>query len=92
MTLPRTPEPAVPVQYDGWTIDRRLQFIRQLALTRNVRRAAASAGMSPQGAYRLRQRDRAFAQCWQLALAWHEAARRSGLFSNSRTLSPPSPV
>jgi hypothetical protein len=56
---------------DGWTAERQLRFLEALAHTRNVRRAAASAGMSREGAYRFRQRPGSalFAALWDLALA-----------------------
>jgi hypothetical protein len=41
---------------DGWTPERQLGFLDALACSRNVADAAASAGMSREGAYRLRER------------------------------------
>jgi molybdenum-dependent DNA-binding transcriptional regulator ModE len=56
---------------DGWTAERQLRFLEALAHTGNVRKAAASAGMSREGAYRLRERSGSalFAALWDLALA-----------------------
>jgi len=51
-------------RYDGWTAERRLQFLGCLAAGRDVRFACARAGLSPQGAYRLQRRDAAFARAW----------------------------
>ena len=41
---------------DGWTPERQLRFLDALACSRSVARAAASAGMSRESAYRLRER------------------------------------
>jgi hypothetical protein len=56
---------------DGWTPERQLHFLDALASTRNVAKAAASAGMSREGAYRLRNRSEGtlFAFLWHRALA-----------------------
>lgn len=54
------------IRRDGWTPERQLRFLETLARTRSVTRAAASAGMSRESAYRLRaRRDGAlFAAIW----------------------------
>jgi hypothetical protein len=56
---------------DGWTAERQLRFVEVLARTRSVVKAAASAGMSRESAYRLRdRRDGAlFGLLWDHALA-----------------------
>ncbi|WP_114227421.1 MULTISPECIES: hypothetical protein [Sphingomonas] len=55
---------------DGWTVARQLAFLDSLARTRHVGTAAAAAGMSREGAYRLRDRqpDGLFAAMWQRAM------------------------
>ena len=57
---------------DGWTPERQLRFLDELAQTRNVIRAAATAGMSRKSAYRLRNRREGalFALLWERALAF----------------------
>jgi len=61
----RTPK----TRSDGWTAERQLRFLDELARTRCVVSAAASAGMSRESAYRLRGRkDGAlFAVLWDRA-------------------------
>ena len=56
---------------DGWTAERQLRFLDALASTRCVATAAAFAGMSREGAYRLRDRSEGtlFALMWDRALA-----------------------
>lgn len=58
-------------RHDGWTVDRQKIFIRTLAMTRNVSRAAAAAGMSRESAYRLRRRAEgvALSQTWDWILS-----------------------
>lgn len=62
----------VPVvaRHDGWTPEKQRAFIENLADTGCVRSAAASVGMTPVSAYRLRRRSdaRAFAAAWSAAL------------------------
>ena len=63
------PTPPIPrPRHDGWTNDKQKIFIRVLAVTRNVSRAAAAAGMSRESAYRLPRRAEgvALAQTWEL--------------------------
>src|SRR5437763_13121820 len=59
---------------DGWTPERQLRFLDALARTRSVVSAAASAGMSRESAYRLRERkDGAlFAVLWDRAIAFQQ--------------------
>src|SRR5438270_11180397 len=61
---------------DGWTPERQLRFLDALAHTRSITKAAASAGMSRESAYRLRERrDGAlFSALWDRAVAF-EASR-----------------
>ena len=65
------------VRRDGWTPERQLHFVDALALTRNVAKAAAAAGMSREGAYRLRDRSEGtlFALLWDRALALDPSPR-----------------
>ena len=57
-------------RFDGWTPARQLVFLETLARTRSVSAAAKSAGMSREGAYRLRRRDDAglFSAAWDRAM------------------------
>ena len=68
-----TPDSFTPrkIRRDGWTAERQLHFLDALASSRSVRAAAAAAGMSREGAYRLRNRceDSLFALLWDRALA-----------------------
>lgn len=52
-----------------WTKRLRDRFLETLAATANVSASARAAGMCPQGAYKLRDRDAAFADAWRKALA-----------------------
>lgn len=71
---PRHPPIARP-RHDGWTHDKQAAFIVALRRTRNVSRAAEAAGMSREGAYRLRARSSAagFAAAWDRALRFPAA-------------------
>jgi hypothetical protein len=53
-----------------WTIERRTIFLEALRVRGSVSRAARSAGMSREGAYRLRRRCPAFARAWDAAMAY----------------------
>ena len=70
MSTPDSPKPR-RIRRDGWTPERQLCFLDALASARNVADAAASAGMSREGAYRLRNRSEGtlFAVLWDRALA-----------------------
>ena len=61
----RTPK----IRRDGWTAERQLRFLDELSRSRSIVKAAASAGMSRESAYRLRDRkDGAlFAALWDRA-------------------------
>lgn len=56
------------VKKNGWTKERRRTFLAMLATTCNVERSARAAGMATATAYRLRNRDGAFAQLWAAAI------------------------
>ena len=60
---PQSPQPS-------WTPEKQRTFLEALARCGSVKAAAAYAGMSREGAYRLRRRDegRAFARAWDAAL------------------------
>lgn len=60
-------------RHDGWTPERKGRFLESLAAGWNVSRACALAGMSREGAYKLRRREPAFARAWDEAL--HSARR-----------------
>lgn len=59
------------VRRDGWTPERQLCFLDALASTGSVAKAAATVGMSREGAYGLRRRseDSLFTLLWDRALA-----------------------
>lgn len=77
---------------DGWTADRQRAFIAALAETGSINEAARAAGMSREGAYRLRRRRGAesFAAAWDSILAlrprgtthptlvWHRLVKKAG--------------
>jgi hypothetical protein len=58
------------IRCDGWTAERQLRFLDALSRTRSVTRAAASAGMSRESAYRLCERKEGalFAALWARAV------------------------
>ena len=58
-------------RHDGWTARRQAQFLRELAATQSVTRAARAAGMSRQSAYKLRARlaGEPFDAAWDAAFA-----------------------
>ena len=66
-----TPVPVRP-RADGWTPARQAAFIGWLHDLGSVTEAAAMVGMTPKGAYALRQRAGAtsFADAWDAALLW----------------------
>ena len=63
------PVPRGSSRYDGWTPDRQRVFVKLLAETGCVRRAAYAVGMSEVGAYLLRKAEggAGFAQAWEEA-------------------------
>jgi hypothetical protein len=74
-----TPTPPRKIRSDGWTPERQLRFLDALVSTRSVDKAAAFAGMSREGAYRLRNRSDGslFALLWDRALASDPTPRES---------------
>jgi hypothetical protein len=66
-----TNKPKIPDR--RWTGQRQLAFLDTLAQTRCVTRAAASAGMSRESAYRLRRRPAGalFAAAWDRVMLGH---------------------
>ena len=70
-----------PVQlkarHDGWTPNRQIRFIEELAATKSLTRACRSVGMSRASAYKLRDRPEAT----EFRLAWDAALRPN--FENS---------
>lgn len=54
---------------NGWTFERRKVFLDVLRVRGDVTRAAEVAGMSREGAYRLRRRCPKFARLWDAAMA-----------------------
>ena len=68
MSSADSPRP-IKIRSHGWTPERQLRFLDALACTRNVSKAAVLAGMSREGAYRLRARsDGLFALLWDRAM------------------------
>ncbi|HEY6815897.1 MAG TPA: hypothetical protein VI168_10195 [Croceibacterium sp.] len=61
--------PAPTVRHDGWTPERRVQFLDRLAQDGNVLAACALVGLSREAAYQLRRREPLFARAWAAALA-----------------------
>lgn len=52
----------------AWTATDKKDFLEELAVGMNVRRAAAKVGRSEAGAYQIRNRDAAFRQGWAEAI------------------------
>jgi hypothetical protein len=73
-------------RHDGWTPERQHDFIAALAESGCVTEAAASVGMAPKSAYRLRARPDAtyFRQAWDIALDF--AVRRLSEAAFARAL------
>ncbi len=65
----------LPARKDGWSGALKIKFLDHLATKGTVRAACAAAGMSAEGAYRLRRRDALFARGWAAALV---LAREAG--------------
>jgi hypothetical protein len=55
-------------RHDGWTVARRVRFLRVLADTASVIQAVRAVDMAPSGAYYLRKREPDFAAAWDAAL------------------------
>jgi len=62
------------IRHDGWTPERRTQFLDHLAHDGSVRAACGRVGMSREAAYRLKRRDALFARGWDAALVLARAA------------------
>lgn len=56
------------VRKDGWTQERRTQFLQVLRETCNVSEAVRAVGMNLSSVYELRKRDEDFDDAWQEAL------------------------
>ena len=61
---------APAIRHDGWTTERQAIFLRELAASHSVKKAAKAAGMSRQSAYGLRARLKGepFDLAWNAAL------------------------
>jgi hypothetical protein len=70
MSTADSPRPR-KIRRDGWTPERQLRFLDALATTRSTAHAAAFAGMSREGAYRLRNRREGalFGLLWDRVIA-----------------------
>lgn len=62
------PDPAYH-RHDGWTPEKRRVFLDALRDSASVTAAARAVGLSTTSAYRLRMRDAAFAERWELVLS-----------------------
>ena len=60
---------------DGWTAERRAEFLECLCEKADVRGACRRVGLSRQAAYKLRGRDPIFALAWDVALQVAHQAR-----------------
>ena len=58
------------VRHDGWTGERRIAFLEALAAGHKVLAAARHAGMTPQGARKLKARAPVFARIWDETFAF----------------------
>lgn len=56
------------LRHDGWTAERRAQFLDMLRQTASVTKSAKSVRKAVSGAYALRQRDPDFAADWDAAM------------------------
>ena len=68
MTSPTQSRTTPAARRDGWTAQRRDDFLDALSVGSDVSRACARVGLSRQAAYRLRRRDAGFAAAWDEAL------------------------
>ena len=73
-----TPVP-LKARHDGWTPDRQVCFIEQLAATQSLTKACAAVGMSRVSAYKLRAHPDAaeFRSAWEKALQPDFVAERA---------------
>lgn len=67
MTSPTHPKTTPAARRDGWTAQRRDEFLDALSTGSDVSRACVQVGLSRQAAYRLRRRDAGFAAAWDEA-------------------------
>lgn len=58
------------LRHDGWTMARQVAFIDALRETACVETAARAVSKAPSGAYKLRERNRAFREAWNAALKY----------------------
>ncbi len=68
-TPPSSSEKKARPRHDGWTKERRAQFLDVLGYSGCVRDACAVAGMTSTSAYRLRRSDAEFDAAWKVSLA-----------------------
>lgn len=71
------------LRHDGWTPERRTQFLDHLAHDGSVRAACRCVGMSREAAYRLRRREALFARGWDAALVQARAVSAEALASRA---------
>src|SRR3569833_2239978 len=69
MNAPATiPTKTTTTRHDGWTADRRRNFLELMAEGRAIEAACTHVGMSKVTAYALRRRDPGFALAWGAAV------------------------
>jgi hypothetical protein len=68
MDQARQPLAKPNVRHDGWTPERRRNFLQCLAAGGSVRLACGRVGLTRQAAYKLRGREPVFALAWDQAL------------------------
>lgn len=59
---------ATPLPAHGWTPERKVRFLDQLAVHGNARAACRAVGLSADAAYKLRRREPLFARAWAAAV------------------------
>lgn len=84
---PQHPETAFTetrrLRQDGWTPDRKRQFLERIAECGVVKEACTAAGMSARAAYNLRDRDPLFAAGWEAACVMARSRLADEAFSRS---------
>ncbi|MDB5668514.1 MAG: hypothetical protein JWL74_1464 [Alphaproteobacteria bacterium] len=84
---PRHPETAFTetrrLRQDGWTPERKRQFLERIAECGVVKEACLAAGMSARAAYNLRDRDPLFAAGWDAAFVMARSRLADEAFSRS---------
>ena len=65
------PQSKRPPRHDEWTLTKMVAFLRELAASQSVSRAASAVGMGRQSAYKLKRRlaGQPFAAAWDMAIA-----------------------